>query len=135
VNVVIFGCGRVGARLANALSKSHQVTIIDQNPPAFERLAPDFRGEAYTGNGIDIDVLRMVGVAQADAFIAVTNGDNRNLMAAQIARHLGAAFVIARVYDAERCEIFAARDLHTLSPTVRSSRRLLNMVLDTGEGV
>ena len=133
MNLVLFGCGRVGARLANQLSKRHQVTIIDWNPAAFNRLSPDYQGVRYIGNGIDIDVLRGAGVEHADAFIAVTNGDNRNLMAAQIAQHMGVNQVIVRVYDAERCEIFEEAGLTTISPTVRGSRRLLSMILGTEE--
>lgn len=133
MNVVIFGCGRVGARLASVMSRAHEVLIIDWNPAAFDRLDSSFRGTTYIGNGIDIDILRELGVDRADAFIAVTNGDNRNLMAAQIARHLGAAQVVVRVYDAERCAIFAEMGLTTISPAVRGSRRLLAMVTGAGE--
>src|SRR4051795_11602210 len=100
--VVILGCGRVGAAIAASLDGAHDVTVIDWNARSFSRLPDTFSGDTILGNGIDIDLLRTAGVARADAFLAVTDGDNRNLMAAQVARQLGAHQAVARVYDAER---------------------------------
>jgi trk system potassium uptake protein TrkA len=132
---VILGCGRVGARLATILSKSHHVTVIDWNPSAFERLGTSFRGDTLLGNGIDVDVLRAGEVEQADIFLALTDGDNRNLMAAQIADYLGVPRVLARVYDAERSIIFEQIGLRTVSPTINGAARLYNMVVREREEV
>src|SRR2546422_5346176 len=84
MKLVIVGCGRVGAMAAIALSKAgHQVTVIDSNRRAFDRLGDAFAGEMVLGNGIDEDVLRQAGIESADGFASLTNGDNRNIMAAQ----------------------------------------------------
>ena len=129
MDVVILGCGRIGARLANVLSASHRTTIIDWNRAAFERLDADYAGRAIVGNGIDIDTLREAGADTADVFIAVTDGDNRNIMAGEIADQLGAGKVIVRVYDANRAEIYADTGLTTICPTIISAERLFRMVV------
>jgi trk system potassium uptake protein TrkA len=134
VRIVILGCGRVGARLANVLDQDHDVTVIDQNPQALDRLSVDFSGETVIGNGIDVEVLREAGVDRAEAFVAVTNGDNRNLMAGQIARLLGVERVIVRIYDPVRCEIFTEGELITISPTIRGAQRLFDLVVEEPEG-
>lgn len=128
MNIVILGCGRVGARVANTLSDIHDVTIIDWNPASFGRLDQAFAGKTLVGNGIDIEVLRRAGVGEGDVFLALTNGDNRNIMAGQVAKILGAKRVIVRVYDATRAEIFSDAGLHTVSPTVIGADRLFEMV-------
>ena len=135
MKIVILGCGRVGARLASALSASHHVTVIDWNASAFDRLGASFTGETLAGNGIDIDVLRAGEVEKADIFLALTDGDNRNLMAAQIADYLGVPKVLARVYDAERSIIFEQSGLTTVSPTIYGAARLYNMVVREREEV
>jgi len=119
VNIVIMGCGRVGARLASMMdSEGHKVVIIDIEPYAFRRLPSDFNGTAMVGNGIDVDVLRRAGIEQADAFAAVTQGDNRNVMAAQIAKHIfNVPKVVCRIYDPLREEIYRTLGLETISPT------------------
>lgn len=129
MNIVILGCGRVGARVASALSTSHDVTIIDWNPASFARLDDRFAGATIVGNGIDIDVLRRARAGEADAFLALTNGDNRNIMAGQVAQILGAKQVIVRVYDATRAEIYRDAGLRTVSPTVIGADRLFEMVV------
>ena len=87
--IIIMGCGRVGSYLATRLDREgHQVTVIDLTANAFRRLSEDFRGQTVVGTGIDEHVLRMAGIEGADAFIAVTEGDNRNIMAAQVAREI-----------------------------------------------
>ena len=87
MNVVIMGCGRVGARVASLLDQNgHKITVVDTHSRSFERLAHDFAGDTVIGTGIDEDILKMAGIEKADAFIAVTNHDNRNLMAAQVAQ-------------------------------------------------
>lgn len=119
MNVVIMGCGRVGARLAGMMiADGHRVTILDIEPYAFRRLPPDFNGTAIVGNGIDIDTLRRAGIEQADAFAAVTQGDNRNVMAAQIAKHIfNVPKVVCRIYDPLREELYRTLGLETISPT------------------
>src|SRR5579871_1544235 len=105
---IIMGCGRVGARVASELSrKGHDVTILDISGDAFRRLDSDFTGTTVIGNGIDIDVMRRAEIDRADAFLAMTQGDNRNIMAAQVARHIfDVPTVLARVYDPLRQETF-----------------------------
>ena len=104
MKVVIMGCGRVGARIASMLDHNgHEVTVIDTDSRAFRRLPADFGGETIIGTGIDEDVLRTAGIEAGDAFIAVTNGDNRNIMAAQVARLIfDVPEVVCRIYDPVR---------------------------------
>ncbi len=119
MNVVIMGCGRVGSYLATRLDREgHQVTVIDLTANAFRRLPEEFRGQTVVGTGIDEQVLRMAGIAEADAFVAVTEGDNRNIMAAQVAREIfGVRDVIARIYDPVREEVYRGLGLGTICPT------------------
>lgn len=133
MKVVIMGCGRVGAALASMLDREgHQVTILDINPDAFRRLPPDFKGKRHVGNGIDQDVLARVGLAEADAFVAVTQGDNRNVMATQMAKHLfGVPRTLCRIYDPIREEIYRSLGLETISPTLVGAR-LLKETLEKG---
>ena len=95
---LIVGCGRVGSALAKLLdADGHEVIVVDENPAAFKRLAQNFNGHVVVGTGIDYDVLKRAGAATADGFIAVTNGDNRNIMAALIAQRM---FKIKRIVAA-----------------------------------
>lgn len=120
MNVVIMGCGRVGSRLAAMLEREgHQVTAVDVQAYQFKRFLPEsFKGRKITGNGMDQDVLRRAGIEEADAFVAVTAGDNRNVMAAQIAKHIfGVSRVVCRIYDPIREEMYQRLGLRTISPT------------------
>jgi trk system potassium uptake protein TrkA len=119
MNVVIMGCGRVGSYLAMRLDREGQhVTVIDLTATAFRRLPEDFGGQTVVGTGIDEQVLRSAGITEADAFVAVTEGDNRNIMAAQVAREIfGVREVIARIYDPVREEVYRGLGLGTISPT------------------
>ena len=119
MNVVIMGCGRVGARLAMMLdNEGHTVAVLDIDAYSFRRLSPEFRGTAIVGNGIDEDALRRAGIEEADAFAAVTQGDNRNVMAAQIAKHVfNVPKVILRIYDPIREELYHSLGLETIGPT------------------
>ncbi len=119
MKVVIMGCGRVGGRLAGLLeSDGHEVTILDNDSYSFRRLPPGFRGTALLGNGIDADVLRRAGIEEADAFVAVTQGDNRNVMSCQIARHIfNVPRVVCRIYDPLRRDLFEDLGLEAISPT------------------
>ncbi len=118
MKVVIMGCGRVGAQLAAMLdSEGHQVTVLDVDPYSFKRLPPSFSGSALLGDGTDMESLRKAGTNEADAFIAVTEGDTRNAMAAQIAKHLfGVARVICRIDDPLREELYHILGLEAFSP-------------------
>ena len=118
--MLIVGCGRVGAKLALDLSAAgHSVTIIDINASAFSRLGDSFAGEAIIGDGIDADTLRRAGIEEVDAFCALTQGDNRNIMAAQIAQHLfKVPDVICRIADPIRDEVYRKLGLKTYCPTL-----------------
>lgn len=128
MNIVIVGCGRVGAHLATALDhRGDRVTVVDLDPGAFARLEAGFSGIAVRGTGIDEDVLRQAAIDQADAFFAVTNWDNTNLMAAQVAQSVfGTKMVAARVYDPVRAEIFANMGIITICPTITITNLLLD---------
>jgi trk system potassium uptake protein TrkA len=119
MRVIIVGCGRVGARLARQLdAEGHHVVVVDQLVSAFNRLGRDFGGEMIVGNCIDEAVLRRAGVQAADCFVSVTNGDNRNLMAAQIAQRIfKVRRVITRVYDPIREAVYRELGLETFCPT------------------
>ncbi len=130
MKVIILGCGRVGARLATQLDASGEdVTIIDRNQDSFARLGADYSGSMVLGTGIDEDVLRKAGIQNADAFIAVTNGDNTNAMAAQIAKQIfQVPRVIARLYDPIRVETYQTLGLETVSPTNMGVQRIMEMI-------
>ena len=132
MKIVIMGCGRVGAELAKMLdSEGHDVRILDVNSYQFTRYLPDsFGGRKINGNGIDQDALRRAGIEQADAFVAVTRGDNRNVMAAQIAKHIfGVPRVVCRIYDPIRDEMYHSLGLRTISPT-KVGAKLIREALD-----
>lgn len=119
MNVVIMGCGRAGALLATLLSRDgHQVTVLDINPESLKRLSQDYSGSALIGDGTDEDTLRKAGIEQAEAFVAVTENDNRNIMAAQIAKHIfNIPKVMCRIYDPLREELYETLGLDALCPT------------------
>lgn len=132
MKLLILGCGRVGAALATMLSaEGHDVTIIDMNPDAFGRLGPDFRGMTFLGDGTDEDVLRRAGIEQSDAFAAVTNGDNRNIMAAQIAKYIfHVKRVMCRIYDPMRQETYNALGLESISPTIVGAKLMRDALVN-----
>lgn len=113
------GCGRVGSTVAARLdAEGHDVTIVDLETQAFRRLPSGFGGHRFAGSGVDDRVLIAAGIREADAFLALTQGDNRNLFAAQLAKHLfRVPTVVTRVYDPLRAELFAKLGLRTFSPT------------------
>lgn len=119
MKVVIVGCGRVGAFLAGLLDGGgHEVTVIDLERSAFSHLPADFHGTTLMGNGTDLDLLRQAEVPKADAFLALTQGDNRNLMAAQVARQIfNVKQVIAKVNDPIRADLYRQRGIGTFSRT------------------
>ena len=126
MKVIIMGCGRTGAELAGLLdAEGHEVTILDLSAYAFRRLPNGFRGKTLAGNGIDQDTLIRAGIQSADGFVAVTQGDNRNIMAAQIAKHVfNVPHVVCRIYDPLREEIYRAMGIATVSPTKVGARLL-----------
>jgi trk system potassium uptake protein TrkA len=120
------GCGRVGAQLAGLLdSEGHSVTVLDTDAYSFHRLPPTFKGTALTGNGLDQELLKKAGVVEADAFVAVTQGDSRNVLAAQIAKHIfHVPKVVCRIYDPGRQELYSTLGLEALSPTILFAQML-----------
>lgn len=135
MKVVIMGCGRVGARIASILDHNgHDVAVIDTDPRAFRRLVADFSGTTIIGTGIDEDVLRTAGIEDASAFVAVTNGDNRNIMAAQVAQHVfNVPEVVCRIYDPVREDTYRRMGLTTVCPTTTVSALVLDHVIGAGE--
>jgi trk system potassium uptake protein TrkA len=131
MRVVIMGCGRVGARVAGLLDHSgNAITVIDTDSRAFRRLPAGFGGDTVIGTGIDEDVLRKAGIEDADAFIAVTNGDNRNIMAAQVARLIfEVPMVVCRIYDPVREDTYRRLGLTTVCPTTTISAIILDHVM------
>ncbi|GAC1308044.1 MAG: TrkA family potassium uptake protein [Vulcanimicrobiaceae bacterium] len=116
---VIVGCGRVGSTLAKLLTaESQDVTVVDENPAAFKRLGNHFGGRVEVGTGIDHDVLRRAGAESADGFVAVTDGDNRNVMAALIGQRMfGIKKIVARIYDPPRGSLYRELGIETVCPT------------------
>ena len=109
MKIVIVGCGRVGASTAELYDRAgHEVVVLDSSTSAFDRLPASFRGTALRGDGTDEDVLRRAGAEGADVFLALTEGDNRNIMAAQLANEaLGIERVIAKINDPVRSTAYA----------------------------
>ena len=119
MNVIIMGCGRVGAQLAGMLdAEGHKVTIMDVEPYSFRRLPPTFSGLAMVGNGLEEEALKKAGIEEADVFVTVTQGDNRNVMACQIAKHIyQVPKVVSRIYDPIREEMYRNLGIESVSPT------------------
>ncbi len=128
------GCGRTGAAIAASLDgDGHQVTMLDINAGQFRRLPDAFGGLKAVGNGMDADVLERAGASEADAFVAVTQGDNRNYFASQLAHEVfGVKNVVCRVKDPERGEIFGHLGLQTYSPTSAGAEAILGMLSGSG---
>ena len=128
------GCGRVGSSLAIELEAAgHSVSIIDQAREAFRRLGPDFKGTTVTGVGFDRDVLREAGIEKAEAFAAVSNGDNSNILAARVAGEtFGVKNVVARIYDPGRAEIYQRLGIPTVATVLWATDQILRRVLHEG---
>ncbi len=131
MNVIIMGCGRVGEQLCRLLStEGHQVTVIDPNAAALDRLGADFKGRKIKGVGFDRDVLVEAGIANADAFAAASASDNANIVAARIARNIfSVPRVVARLYDPRRAEIYERLGLRTISSTTWGAERIMEMLV------
>ena len=132
---LIMGCGRVGSGLARSLAdEGHDVTIMDVRQDAFRRLTARFRGNAIIGDGLDSATLQRAGIENADVFVSVTQGDNRNLMAAQVAKHIfNVPRVIARVYDDSRADVFRELGLQTLSSPRFVTGLMRDMIFDESD--
>jgi trk system potassium uptake protein TrkA len=123
----------VGSELAKLLSnEGHNVVVIDRSPVSFERLGGTFNGLTKVGNGFDLELLKQVGIEKADAFCAVTNGDNTNLISAQVAKKIfKVPKVIARVYDPQRAHIYAALGLDIISGTILFAAMLRDKIIES----
>jgi trk system potassium uptake protein TrkA len=128
------GCGRVGSSLANELEASgHSVAIIDQSRDAFRRLGPNFKGITVTGVGFDGDILREAGIERAQAFAAVSNGDNSNILAARVAReNFGVKNVVARIYDPGRAEIYQRLGIPTVATVLWTTDQIMRRLTPDG---
>ncbi len=134
VHVVIMGCGRVGSTLANSLEeRNHTVAVIDTEPGSFRRLGPDFNGDQITGYGFDQAVLEKAGIRRADAFAAVSSGDNSNIIAARVAREtFGISQVVARIYDPGRAEVYQRLGITTVGTVKWTANQVLRRILPAG---
>jgi trk system potassium uptake protein TrkA len=134
VHVVIMGCGRVGSTLARSLEdRNHTVSIIDNDPDAFRRLGPSFNGDKVTGFGFDQEVMEKAGVRRADAFAAVSSGDNSNIIAARVAREtFGIEQVVARIYDPGRAEVYQRLGITTVATVKWTADQVLRRIMPAG---
>ncbi|MFN2461666.1 MAG: TrkA family potassium uptake protein [Candidatus Velthaea sp.] len=130
---LIVGCGRVGSTLAKLLvADKHDVIVVDENPAAFKRLGNRFGGQVEVGTGIDYDVLKRAGAERADGFIAVTDGDNRNVMAALIAQRMfRIPKIVARIYDPPRGQLYRELGIETFSPTTIGAQLIRDRLANT----
>ena len=129
---LIVGCGRVGSTLAKLLVTDHDVIVVDENPAAFKRLGARFAGGVEVGTGIDYDVLKRAGAERADGFVAVTDGDNRNVMAALIAQRMfRIPKIVARIYDPPRGQLYRDLGIETFSPTTLGAQIIRDLLLDS----
>ena len=128
---VVLGCGRLGGRVANMLDvEGHQVAVIDRDPEAFGKLRPSFSGETLVGFGYDRHVLEAARIERADAFVAATTGDNRNIVASLVAkRRFRVPIVVARIYDPDRARIYLRQGIRTVSPVDWSAHRIRDILL------
>lgn len=131
MHVVIMGCGRVGSSLAQELdSRGHSVSIIDQDPASFRKLPSTFGGRTVAGVGFDRDRLIEAGIERADAFAAVSSGDNSNIISARVAReNFNVAKVIARIYDPRRAEIYQRLGIETVASVAWTTRQMVHSIM------
>ena len=130
---LIVGCGRVGSALAKLLdADGHEVIVVDQSPTAFKRLGAKFKGHVVVGTGIDYDVLKRAGASSADGFVAVTDGDNRNIMAALIAQRMfKIKRVVARIYDPPRGQMYRELGIQTVVPTTVGAKLMRDTLMES----
>jgi trk system potassium uptake protein len=134
VHIVIMGCGRVGSTLAHILEdRDNTVAIIDRDPEAFRRLRSSFKGDRITGIGFDRAVLIQAGIERADAFAAVSSGDNSNIISARVAREtFGVQRVAARIYDPRRAEVYERLGIPTVATVRWTADQMLRKLLPEG---
>ena len=134
MHIVIMGCGRVGSSIAHTLEdQDHSVAIIDQDPEAFRKLRSGFKGIKITGVGFDRDVLAQAGIERADAFAAVSSGDNSNVIAARVAREsFGVRRVVARIYDPRRASVYQRLGIPTVATVAWTADQMLRRLLPEG---
>jgi trk system potassium uptake protein TrkA len=134
VHIVIMGCGRVGSTLAHILEdQGHSVAVIDQDADAFRKLRSSFKGRKITGSGFDRDVLIEAGIEEADAFAAVSSGDNSNIIAARVVREsFGIQRVAARIYDPRRAEVYQRVGIPTVATVRWTADQMLRTLLPDG---
>jgi len=134
VHIVIMGCGRVGSTLAHILEdRDNTVAVIDRDPEAFRRLRSSFKGDRITGIGFDRAVLTQAGIERADAFAAVSSGDNSNIIAARVAREtFGVLRVAARIYDPRRAEVYERLGIPTVATVRWTADQMLRKLLPEG---
>lgn len=128
------GCGRVGSTLARSLeARNHTVSVIDNDRDSFRRLGPDFNGDKITGPGFDQAVLKKAGIKRADAFAAVSSGDNSNIIAARVAREtFHIPQVVARIYDPGRAEVYQRLGITTVATVKWTADQVLRRILPAG---
>ena len=134
MHIVIMGCGRVGSTLAHILEdRENSVSVIDRDPDAFRRLRSSFKGDKVTGIGFDRAVLTQAGIERADAFAAVSSGDNSNIIAARVAREtFGVGRVAARIYDPRRAEVYERLGIPTVATVRWTADQMLRKLLPEG---
>ena len=130
MRIIIIGCGRMGAGLAQNLSRrGHEVTVVDRDPTSFERLGPSFRGATVSGGGIDRNALLNAGIERADGLAAVTASDEVNVVAARLARQVfRVPKVVARIYDPRKAEIYQRLGLQNISPVTWGINRIIDLL-------
>ena len=136
MHIVIMGCGRVGSTLAHILEdRDNTVAVIDMDPEAFRRLRSSFKGDKITGIGFDRAVLTQAGIERADAFVAVSSGDNSNIISARVAREtFGVGRVVARIYDPRRAEVYERLGIPTVATVRWTADQMLRKILPEGSG-
>ncbi len=134
MHIVIMGCGRVGSTLAHILEdQGHSVAVIDQDADAFRKLRSGFKGRKITGYGFDRDVLIEAGIEEADAFAAVSSGDNSNIISARVVREsFGIQRVAARIYDPRRAEVYQRLGIPTVATVRWTADQMLRVLLPDG---
>jgi trk system potassium uptake protein TrkA len=133
VRAIVIGCGRVGSQVAKNLdAEGWDVTAIDENEEVLNRLGETWSGGFIVGHAMDINVLRRAGIEDADAVVIATNGDNTNLVVAQLAqRQFEVPFVIVRILDPARAELYEGLGLQIICPTKTATETLTNRVLES----
>jgi trk system potassium uptake protein TrkA len=136
MHVIVVGCGRVGSAVASELViRGHEIVVIDRRREAFRRLGPNFAGTTMTGVGFDRELLSAAGITDKSAVMAVTSGDNSNILIARVAREtFGVERVVARIYDPQRAVIYERLGIPTVASVAWTSARALRHVLpDPGQ--